>query len=101
GLAGLPLRAVTRAKSRANEPRRFATSITGPHGCSLSPAELWTCKVQGHGHANFWIRPVPLSVTNTFPLESTAIPKGPINSPFPEPVIPHVVSSIPPLVNLC
>src|SRR5215470_4940601 len=40
---------------------------------------------------NFWMRLLPVSTTKTFPLASTATPKGLLNCPSPVPKLPHVV----------
>src|SRR5439155_11124742 len=40
------------------------------------------------GQTNFWMRSLLISATKTFPLPSTATPKGALNCPSPEPKIP-------------
>src|SRR5205809_711126 len=44
---------------------------------------------------NFWMRSLFESETKTFPLPSTATPKGRANCPSPLPALPHVVSMVP------
>src|SRR6266849_1172198 len=45
------------------------------------------------------MRLLPLSQTKTFPLASTATPRGKLNCPFPEPSVPQVIRNVPPLSN--
>src|SRR6266404_1985034 len=44
---------------------------------------------------NFWIRLLPKSATNPFPLPSTATPTGPLNCLSMLPVVPHFVRNAP------
>src|SRR5437870_10747626 len=48
---------------------------------------------------NFWMRSLRASATKTFPLPSTATPKGRANCPSPLPELPHVVRKAPVFVN--
>src|SRR5437870_2630461 len=48
---------------------------------------------------NFWMRSLFESATKTFPLPSTATPKGRANCPSPLPELPHVVRKVPVFVN--
>src|SRR5439155_3352 len=41
------------------------------------------------------MRALSESVTNTFPLPSTATPTGNLNCAFPEPLVPQVVRNVP------
>src|SRR5207253_37302 len=49
--------------------------------------------------SNFWTRLLFCSATKTFPLPSTATPRGAANCPSPLPVMPHLVRKVPVFVN--
>src|SRR5437870_2229788 len=48
---------------------------------------------------NFWTRLLPVSGTKTFPLPSTATPRGLLNCPSAVPKLPHLVRKFPLLSN--
>ena len=48
---------------------------------------------------NFWMRLLLLSATKTFPLPSTATPRGSLNCPSPLPRLPHLARKVPVFVN--